>query len=129
MVEELEFVSIKKVGEILKRIDMALLENGLSQKCRTIYTVDEKGKKIKNGEIPIINDGTYEDYQGFLKILEMYLVSLGINQARQVLLIADGAEWIWKHIPPLLEKLNCPTETYQSHRLLSRYRTHTSICR
>ena len=69
---------------------MALLENGLSQKCRTIYTVDEKGKKIKNGEIPIINDGTYEDYQGFLKILEMYLVSLGINQARQVLLIADG---------------------------------------
>ena len=43
----------------------------------------------------------------------MYLVSLGINQARQVLIIADGAEWIWKHIPPLLEKLNCPTETYQ----------------
>ena len=101
----------------------------IEPKILTIYTVDEKGKKNKNGEIPIINDGTYEDYQGFLKILEMYLVSLGINQARQVLLIADGAEWIWKHIPPLLEKLNCPTETYQSHRLLSRYRTHTSICR
>ena len=43
----------------------------------------------------------------------MYLVSLGVNQAKQVLLIADGAEWIWKHIPPLLEKLNCPLETYQ----------------
>ena len=85
----------------------------IEPKVLTIYTVDEKGKKNKNGEIPIINDGTYEDYQGFLKILEMYLVSLGINQARQVLLIADGAEWIWKHIPPLLEKLNCPTETYQ----------------
>ena len=42
----------------------------------------------------------------------MYLVSLGIHQAKQVLLIADGAEWIWKHIPPLLEKLNCPLETY-----------------
>jgi hypothetical protein len=24
-----------------------------------------------------------------------------------------GAEWIGHHIPPLLEKLNCPTETYQ----------------
>ena len=59
-------------------------------KVLTIYTVDEKGKKIKNGEIPIINDGTYEDYKEFLKILEMYLVSLGINQAKQVLLIADG---------------------------------------
>ena len=85
----------------------------IEPKLLTIYTVDKNGKKIKNGEIPIINDGTYEDYQGFLKILEMYLVSLGINQAKQVLLIADGAEWIWKHIPPLLEKLNCPLETYQ----------------
>ncbi|MEM6404110.1 MAG: ISLre2 family transposase [Cyanobacteria bacterium P01_D01_bin.116] len=85
----------------------------IEPKVLTIYIVDENGKKNKNGEIPIINDGTYEDYQGFLKILEMYLVSLGINQAKQVLLIADGAEWIWKHIPPLLEKLNSPLETYQ----------------
>lgn len=43
----------------------------------------------------------------------MYLVTLGISQAAQVLLIADGAEWIWKHIPPLLERLGCPNETYQ----------------
>ena len=85
----------------------------IEPKLLTIYTVDKNGKKNKNGEIPIINDGTYEDYQGFLKILEMYLVDLGINQAKQVLLIADGAEWIWRHIPPLLEKLNCPLETYQ----------------
>ena len=85
----------------------------IEPKVLTIYVVDENGKKIKNGEIPIINDGTYEDYQGFLKILEMYLVSLGINQAKQVLLIADGAEWIWRHIPPLLQKLGCPLETYQ----------------
>ncbi len=27
--------------------------------------------------------------------------------------VADGAEWIWKHIPPLLEKLKCPSATYQ----------------
>lgn len=50
---------------------------------------------------------------GFLQILEMYLVNLGISQAKQVLLIADGAEWIWIHIPPLLKKLKCPNETYQ----------------
>ena len=78
-------------------------------KLLTIYTVDEKGKKIKTGEIPITNDGTYGDYQDFLKILEMYLVSLGICQAKQVLLLADGAKWIWKHIPPLLRRLNGPT--------------------
>lgn len=43
----------------------------------------------------------------------MYLVNLGISQAKQVLLIADGAEWIWIHIPPLLKRLKCPPETYQ----------------
>jgi hypothetical protein len=34
-------------------------------KLMTIYIVDEKGKKIKNGEIPITNDGTYGDYKEF----------------------------------------------------------------
>jgi hypothetical protein len=82
-------------------------------KLLTIYVVNDKGEKIRNGEIPITNDGTYSGFEGFLQILEMYLVNLGISQAKQVLLIADGAEWIWIHIPPLLKKLNCPPETYQ----------------
>jgi hypothetical protein len=29
-----------------------------------------------------------------MQLLEMHLVRLGINQAKQVLLLADGAEWI-----------------------------------
>jgi hypothetical protein len=85
----------------------------IEPKLLTIYTVNEQGEKVKTSDIPITNDGTYEGYEGFLKILEMYLVNLGISQAKQVLLIADGAEWIWKHIPPLLKKLKCPHETYQ----------------
>ena len=79
----------------------------IEPKLLTIYTVDEKGKKIKTGEIPLINDGTYENYKKFLKILEMYLVSLGIDRSQQILLIADGAEWIWQHIPALLSRLGC----------------------
>ena len=71
-------------------------------KLLTIYTVDDRGRKIKTDSLPVTNDGTYEDYQGFLKILEMHLISLGISQAKQVLLISDGAEWIWHHIPELL---------------------------
>jgi hypothetical protein len=74
----------------------------ISPKLLTIYVVNEQGEKIRNGEIPITNDGTYKGYQGFLQILEMYLVNLGISQAKQVLLIADGAEWIWIHIPPAI---------------------------
>lgn len=82
-------------------------------KLLTIYTVDDRGRKIKTDSLPVTNDGTYEDYQGFLKILEMHLISLGISQAKQVLLISDGAEWIWNHIPELLARLGCPPDTYQ----------------
>jgi hypothetical protein len=85
----------------------------IEPKLLTIYVVDENGKKIKNHEIPITNDGTHDGHEIFLNILEMHLVRLGINQAKQVLLIADGATWIWLHIPPLLSRLGCPDETYQ----------------
>jgi hypothetical protein len=90
----------------------------IEPKVLTIYTVNLKGKKIKTGEVPVINDGTYGNYQKFLKILKMYLVSLGINQAQQILFIADGAEWIWQHIPPLLNQLGCEKIT---HYLLDFY--------
>ncbi len=84
----------------------------IEPKLLTIYTVDTKGKKLKTGEVPLINDGTYNNYKKFLKILEMYLVSLGIDRAKQILLIADGAEWIWQHIPPLLNDLGCEDKIY-----------------
>ena len=48
----------------------------------------------------------------------MYLVSLGIDRAKQILLIADGAEWIWLHIPPLLSRLGCG---HLTHYLLDFY--------
>ena len=80
-------------------------------KLLTIYAVDKKGKKIKTGEVPITNDGTFGDSKELLVILEMYLVNLGINQAQEVLFIADGTEWMWKDIPPLLERLGCSAKT------------------
>ena len=85
----------------------------MEPKLLTIYVVNEQGKKFRTSAIPITNDGTYSGYQRFIQILEMYLVNLGISQAKQVLLIGDGAEWIWIHIPPLLKKLQCPHQTYQ----------------
>lgn len=74
-------------------------------KLLTIYVVDEQGKRVNSAEIPVTNDGTYGKLQPFLSLLEMHLVRLGINSASQVLLIADGAKWIWQHIPPLLQRL------------------------
>ena len=40
----------------------------------------------------------------------MYLVHLGIKEAKEVLFIADGADWMWKDIPALLNKLGCETK-------------------
>ncbi len=51
----------------------------MEPKLLAIYTVNEHGKKIRASVLPITNDGTYLGYEYFLKILEMYLVDLGIS--------------------------------------------------
>ena len=103
----------KKGKRKLKTNRLGFTGKWIEPKLLTIYTVDERGKKIKTSSLPITNDGTYLNYEDLIKLLEMYLVNLGISQAKEVLLVADGAEWIWKHIPPLLKKIKCPIATYQ----------------
>lgn len=88
-------------------------------KLLTIYVVDAQGKRVNTAEVPITNDGTFGDVEPFMQLLEMHLVRLGINQTSQVLLVADGAEWIWLRIPPLLKRLGCPPESI--HELLDFY--------
>lgn len=80
-------------------------------KLLTIYVVDEQGKRINTAEFPVTNDGTFGDVEQFMELLEMHLASLGINQAKQVLLLADVAEWIWLRLPPLLQRLGCKAES------------------
>lgn len=66
----------------------------IEPKLLTIYVVDHQGKRVDTTEIPVINDGTYSKLHPFLELLEMHLQRLGINLASQVLLVADGAEWM-----------------------------------
>ena len=88
-------------------------------KLLTIYVVDEQGKRLNTDVLTVTNDGTFGGVEPFMDLLEMHLVRLGINQAKQVLLVADGAEWIWQRIPPLLQRLGCPSESL--HQLLDFY--------
>jgi hypothetical protein len=88
-------------------------------KLLTIYAVNAQGERINTAELPVTNDGTFEEVQSFMQLLEMHLVRLGINRAQQVLVVADGAEWIWQRIPPLLKRLGCPQLI--SHELLDFY--------
>ncbi len=80
MYAEIFCACVSTIGNAVKEPPPYSLLKWVEPKLLTIYTVGKNGKKIKNGVIPIINDRTYEDYQGFLKILEMYLVSLGMKQ-------------------------------------------------
>ena len=79
-------------------------------KLFTLYALDDEGKRLNTIKLPITNDGTFGDVEGFMMLLEMYLVKLGVVHAKQVLLLADGALWIWQRIPELLKRLGLSTE-------------------
>jgi len=79
-------------------------------KLLTIYILDENGRKLTGVDIPLVSDGTLMGQRAFLELLEMYLRELGISLAETVVLIGDGAKWIWKRVPILLEQLGCRPE-------------------
>jgi hypothetical protein len=79
-------------------------------KLFTLYALDDEGKRINTLEMPVTNDGTFADVEGFMALLEMYLVKLGVVHAQLVLLVADGAPWIWQRIPALLKRLGLCAE-------------------
>jgi hypothetical protein len=79
-------------------------------KLFTLYALDDEGKRMHTLEMPITNDGTFADVEGFMALLEMYLVKLGVVHASVVLLVADGAPWIWQRIPELLKRLGLAGE-------------------
>ncbi|MEO1523723.1 MAG: ISLre2 family transposase, partial [Cyanobacteria bacterium J06633_2] len=79
-------------------------------KLLTIYAVDEKGKRVNSVKVPLTNDGTMASVEGFMELLEMHCVRLGLVHAQKVLLVADGAEWIWSRIPTMLKRLGVDPE-------------------
>lgn len=57
-----------------------------------IYLVDEKGRIAQ--EFAPVMDGTLQGSDEVFRLMEFYLRELGIDQATEVLFIADGATWI-----------------------------------
>jgi hypothetical protein len=79
-------------------------------KLFTLYAVDETGKRLNSLAIPVTNDGTFGEVESFVELLKMYLVKLGVVHAQQVLLVCDGAPWIWKRLPALLKSVGVAPE-------------------
>lgn len=74
----------------------------IEPKLFAIYVIDEEGKLVKETS-PFI-DGTTGKLNDFLELFEHYLVRLGIEKASEVVLVGDGAPWIWERIPKLIRE-------------------------
>ena len=72
----------------------------IEPKLFTLYLIDEEGNIIK--KVPPFVDGTTGKLKEFLELLQHYLARLGIEEASEVVLVGDGAPWIWERIPNLL---------------------------
>jgi hypothetical protein len=86
-------------------------------KVLIVYVVDAEGKREARFA-PVI-DATLKGPDAVFALLRTYLQRLGIAQADQVLFIADGAPWIWKRVPLLVQALGLAAE--QVHELLDFY--------
>ncbi|MCL4192653.1 MAG: hypothetical protein KJZ87_13055 [Thermoguttaceae bacterium] len=72
-------------------------------KLLVIYVVDER-ERLAQEFAPVI-DGTLPGPDEVFRLLEFYLRELGIDQAKEVLFIADGAKWIWQRVTALWQRL------------------------
>jgi hypothetical protein len=86
-------------------------------KVLIIYVVDAEGKR-EASFAPVI-DAILKGPDAVFALLRSYLQRLQITQADQVLFIADGAPWIWKRVPLLVQTLGLSTE--QVHEVLDFY--------
>ena len=72
-------------------------------KLLIIYVVNEEGR-MERKFCPFI-DGTMKGPDAIFGLLRFYLSKLKLSKADQILFVADGARWIWKRVPQLLEDL------------------------
>ena len=86
-------------------------------KVLIVYVVDAEGKQ-ESRFAPFI-DATLQGPDVVFALLRAYLQRLKITQADHVLFIADGAPWIWKRVPLLVQALGLATA--QVHQLLDVY--------
>jgi hypothetical protein len=83
-------------------------------KVLIIYVVDAEGKR-EASFAPVI-DATLKGPEAVFALLRTYWQRLSITQADQVLFVADGAPWIWKRVPLLVQALGLAAK--QVHELL-----------
>ena len=72
-------------------------------KLIVIYVIDAKGRKVR--DIASVYDGTLGDADATFEMLIAELLLRGAARAKQVILTADGARWIWNRADALAQAL------------------------
>lgn len=68
-------------------------------KLLTIYVVDNEGRVVDS--FAPIYDGTMGDCDVVFGMLLGYLKALGAHEATELIVLGDGAKWIWERVDPL----------------------------
>lgn len=71
-------------------------------KVLVVYEVDERGRKVKKKGF-CRYDATMQDADGFFAILTALLREIGAHEAKEWIVVGDGADWIWDRVPALIE--------------------------
>jgi hypothetical protein len=79
-------------------------------KVLTIYTIDERGRRDRR-ELPL-HDGTMKDADAVFALIVGHLRLLGAADARVLVLVGDGARWIWDRIEKLVSAIGIPRERF-----------------
>lgn len=77
-------------------------------KLLTLYVVNSEGK-VEQSFRPIL-DATLGDCDVIFTMLAGYLRALGAHEADEIILLGDGAKWIWDRAAQLFEMVGLPKE-------------------
>ncbi len=72
-------------------------------KLIVVYVIDKKGNVLN--KFRPISDGTMADCEGIFEMLIGYLRALGVHEARQLIIVGDGAKWIWERTAELVRRV------------------------
>ena len=72
-------------------------------KMLVIYVVDDQGEQMSN--FRPVYDATLQDCEAVFQMLVGYLKGLGAHQAKELLIVGDGAKWIWGRVDDLVSKV------------------------
>ena len=72
-------------------------------KLLVIYVIDSHGNVDKT--FRPIYDGTLDDCDAIFDMIAGYLSALGAHEAKELILVGDGAKWIWDRVDELVKNV------------------------